>query len=59
MPSYNAIKELDIVAMTLRKAGFEPIIVDGKLMALEASGLRIAPEKGGPLQVWESDESDA
>lgn len=59
MPSYNSIKELDIAVMALRRAGFEPIIVDSKLMALEATGLRIAPEKGGPLQVWESEKSNA
>jgi hypothetical protein len=56
MPSYNTVKELDAVAMMLRKAGLEPIIADGKLRAIEVGKLRITPEKGGPLQVWESDK---
>jgi len=52
MPTYNTVKELSDIEKLLRAAGAEPIIADGKMSAIEIGKLRIAPEKGGPLQVW-------
>lgn len=57
MPAFNTIKEISDISAVLRKSGAEPIIADGKLTAIEIGDLRIAPEKGGWVQVWKKDES--
>jgi hypothetical protein len=47
--------QLETAEELLAKAGIEPIIVDGKLVALRAPGLRIAPAKGGEITVFSED----
>lgn len=54
MPRYRKLdSELSSFEKIIRAEGrLEPIIVDGKLVAIEMGELRIAPEKGGAMLAW-------
>ena len=57
MPVYNTVKDESEAVKLLEKAGIEPIIVDGELMALQIDGLRIRSTKGGSMQVWTQEKA--
>lgn len=55
MPVFNTVADLGHQIAFLRKEGIEPIVVDGKISALQIGDLRIAassPREVVPLVVW-------
>lgn len=55
MPVFNTVADVEHQIAFLRKEGIEPIVVDGKISALQIGTLRIAASTSRevvPLVVW-------